>query len=82
VTAATGLLLLAWGFGTGAVIGLAVGWLNRDREARADIRELRRRIAAADACLARAQAELETGDGLAEADDFARWSAELREEAS
>jgi hypothetical protein len=79
VTAATGLLLLAWGFGTGAVIGLAVGWLNRDREARAELRELRRRIAAADACLARAQAELETGDGLAEADDWAQWSRELRE---
>jgi hypothetical protein len=78
VTAATGLLLLAWGFGTGLVVGIAVGWLNRDREARAELRELRRRIAAADACLARAQAELETGDGLAEADDFARWSEELR----
>jgi hypothetical protein len=81
VTAASGLLLLAWGFGTGAVIGLAVGWLNRDREARADIRELRRRIKAADACLARAQAELETGDGLAEADDFRMWADEIREGA-
>jgi gas vesicle protein len=79
VTAATGLLLLAWGFGTGAVIGAIVGYLTRDREARAEIRHIR---ACLDAHLARIQAELETGDGLAEADDFARWSAELREEAS
>jgi hypothetical protein len=77
VTAASGLLLLlAWGFGTGLVVGMAVGWLNRDREARAEIRHIRRCL---DTHLARIQAELETGDGLAEADDFAAWSRELRE---
>jgi hypothetical protein len=76
VTAAGGLLLLAWGFGTGLVIGCAWGWLSRDREARAEVRHIR---ACLDAHLARMQAELETGDGLAEADDFAAWSRELRE---
>jgi hypothetical protein len=77
VTAATGLLLLAWGFGTGAVIGLCAGWLNRDREARAEVRHIRRCL---DAHLARMQAELETGDGLAEADlgpvEFEAWMQE------
>lgn len=71
--------------GVGALAGFALfaaGWLTRDRESCAGCEVRDRAIARADACLARAQAELETGDGLAEADDFAAWSRELREEAS
>ena len=78
MSAATGALLLLWGFLTGAVVVGGWAWLSQERE----LRNLRKRMRAVDACLARAAAELETGVGLAEADDFARWSAELREEAS
>ena len=77
MTAASGALLLLWGFLTGAVVVGGWAWLSQERELRA----LRRAVRAADACLARAQAELETGDGLAEADDFRMWADEIREGA-
>jgi hypothetical protein len=79
VTAATGLLLLAVGAVNGLIVGLIWGYLTSDRDAHAEVRALRARAAKADACLAEIQAALETGDGLAEADDWAQWSRELRE---
>jgi hypothetical protein len=82
MSALGGLALLAVGF----LLGLVTGYRLAVRDERG-IRELQEathqaELAAIDRAVKRLQAELETGDGLAEADDFARWSAELREEAS
>ena len=90
-----GLLLLAVGCVIGAVAGYR--WCSLDERAiRDEMRDLhdrelsalRRREAEtarvaneAIRALARVQAEVETGDGLAEAEDWRLWSEELREVA-
>jgi hypothetical protein len=82
VTALGGLALLT----IGAILAGPLWYRLAVRDERG-IRELQEathqaELAAIDRAVKRLQAELETGDGLAEAADFEAWSRELREEAS